>query len=206
MMWLTNEGKVVDFSTKHVWEDLRNNRPVIPWHCVIWFTQANPKHAFIMWLVILNRLATQDRMQVWYPNQVYHCALCNGTRDSVDHIFFQCPYASTVWYKMKLLLLFKGLPNKFKVVIEKLMIYPSSKQIWNVVNRLMVAAVTDFLWQERNWRLFKHKSRTEDELCKVVTEYMRMKLLTLKVKHTQAVKKLESIWDLQWRNGKLHLK
>ncbi|XP_071729128.1 uncharacterized protein [Rutidosis leptorrhynchoides] len=174
--WMTNEGKVVDYSTKQAWRDLRSYGLTVSWHYVVWFPQANPKHAFIMWLAIQNRLATQDRMQVWYPNKVFKCALCDGVNDSVEHLLFQCVYAAKVWNKLKKMLLCRGIPNKFQDVVECLMVYPSSKQVWSVVNRLMVAAASYFLWQERNWRLFKQRKRSAEELYTTVMDYMKVKV------------------------------
>ncbi|XP_071715263.1 uncharacterized protein [Rutidosis leptorrhynchoides] len=164
-LWLTNDGKKVSYSSKQTWADLRNNMPAVPWHRVIWFPQANPKHAFII--------------------------------DSIDHLFFQCGYALNVWRKMKLMLLYRGLPNKFHEVVSCLMIFSSSKQIWNVVNRLMMAATVYFVWQERNWRLFKNKKINEEDLCNLVMDYMKVKLLTFKVKCTKSVIMLAQNWNLE---------
>ncbi|XP_071728814.1 uncharacterized protein [Rutidosis leptorrhynchoides] len=60
--WVTNKGIHVPYSTHQVWEDLKPNYPITSWHHVVWFPQANPKHAFIMWLVIRGRLTTQDKL------------------------------------------------------------------------------------------------------------------------------------------------
>ncbi|XP_071714705.1 uncharacterized protein [Rutidosis leptorrhynchoides] len=175
-LWLTNDGKKVSYTSKQPWAYLRNNMHVVPRHRVIWFPQANPKHAFIMWLALKNRLTTQDRLQVWYPNQTYKCLLCSGCRDSIDHLFFQSGYALNVWRKLKLMLLYRGLPNKFHEVVSRLMIFPSSKKIWNVVNRLIVAVLVYFVWQERNLRLFKNRKRNEEDICKMVVDYMKLNM------------------------------
>ncbi|XP_071694504.1 uncharacterized protein [Rutidosis leptorrhynchoides] len=65
----SNDNKQVQFSTKQVWLDLRDNYPVVDWHKVIWFPQFEPKRAFILWLAVNRKLSTQDRLQKWSSNR-----------------------------------------------------------------------------------------------------------------------------------------
>lgn len=46
-------------------EVFRNSYPTVSWKDLVWFSNAIPKHSFILWLAIRNRLLTQDRVQFW---------------------------------------------------------------------------------------------------------------------------------------------
>ena len=44
------------------------------------------KHSFIVWLTILGRLSTQDRLLKWYPGKQAQCPLCELCTDSHSHM------------------------------------------------------------------------------------------------------------------------
>ncbi|XP_071694886.1 uncharacterized protein [Rutidosis leptorrhynchoides] len=133
-VWVTNEGKKVPFSTHQVWTDFRVNRPKFAWRNVVWFKSFDPKHAFILWLAMLNRLNTQDIMAIW----------------------------------------FEGL-ELFKIE----------------------ACLQGSAGSERNNRLFRMINRSAEDICIVIHNFVQCKLLTYRVKHNDAVKRVARIWGLQ---------
>ncbi|XP_071709030.1 uncharacterized protein [Rutidosis leptorrhynchoides] len=48
-----------------IWESIRPRAPKVRWFEVVWFSQCIPKHAFVMWLLMGERLKTQDRLKPW---------------------------------------------------------------------------------------------------------------------------------------------
>ncbi|XP_071714971.1 uncharacterized protein [Rutidosis leptorrhynchoides] len=85
--WINNDGKKVPFSTQQVWLDLRINIAKVHWYEVVWFKGYDSKHAFILWLAILKRLSTQDKMLKWMPNQDLKCAFCGVVADSISCVY-----------------------------------------------------------------------------------------------------------------------
>ncbi|GKD46818.1 hypothetical protein Tco_1271463, partial [Tanacetum coccineum] len=59
---------------------------------------------------------------------------------------------------------------------------PMNNNIWSIIRRLVCAAAVYFVWQERNKRMFGEEKRDSEELIKIVTESVTMKLMGLKVK------------------------
>nr|GEX47028.1 transposase (putative), gypsy type [Tanacetum cinerariifolium] len=89
----------------------------------------------------------------------------------------------------------------WKLNMEYIKNLPFKKNIWTVVKKLVFAATTYFLWQERNMRLFHKVKRTEDELWKVIEETIKMKLSGLRVKESSNVKEAkESIISMANEN------
>ncbi|XP_071708751.1 uncharacterized protein [Rutidosis leptorrhynchoides] len=203
--WLSNDGSISRYQTSKAWVNLRENKPKVSWYHVIWFKQATPKHAFVLWLVIQNRLVTQDKLQKWYPNLQLKCVLCDLEVDSHKHLFYSCAYSSAIWGMVNRKLLFKGLPNDLQRIMVMLSGYPYSKNIWNVINRIVIAAMVYYVWQERNYRIFKGRKRSELELKGIIEQFVRFKLLTLKVKGSQAVEKAAKMWELSWVNLKFQV-
>nr|XP_043629980.1 uncharacterized protein LOC122601280 [Erigeron canadensis] len=58
-------AKVAEFSVSVAWEDIRSRADKVPWFRMEWFSQCIPKHALILWLVVKEKLKTQDLLQAW---------------------------------------------------------------------------------------------------------------------------------------------
>uniref|UniRef100_A0A803Q9B4 Reverse transcriptase zinc-binding domain-containing protein n=1 Tax=Cannabis sativa TaxID=3483 RepID=A0A803Q9B4_CANSA len=63
------------------------------WPSVVWSRLNCPKHSFIFWLTILQRLKTKDRVKRYNPQIDSGCVLCNNSvEESVEHLFFDCSF------------------------------------------------------------------------------------------------------------------
>ncbi|XP_071715054.1 uncharacterized protein [Rutidosis leptorrhynchoides] len=196
--WITNGGKNVPFSTQHVWIDLKSNKECVSWYDAVWFKGYDPKQAFILWLTILNRLNTQDRMMKCLPFQDLECDFCGSEADSINHLFFKCDFSLKVWKAMKNKLIYRGLTDDLQGIIQGIALYPFKRNIWCILNRLVVAACVYFVWQDRNNRIFRKEARSEDVLCRIICSFIQCKLLTFKVKQSVVVNKVEGIWEIKW--------
>ncbi|GJW35663.1 RNA-directed DNA polymerase, eukaryota, reverse transcriptase zinc-binding domain protein [Tanacetum coccineum] len=65
VMWLSNEQKMVKYSINRVWGDVCSQESKVDWHDVVWYPNFIPRHAFILWLLVHERLPTQDRLAKW---------------------------------------------------------------------------------------------------------------------------------------------
>ena len=101
VVWKGSNGKKVKFSLRSVWEIFNDNNDVVNWHKAVWFPQCNPRHAFILWLSLHGRLATQDRIMVWNKQSSLICPLCKTVNDSHEHLFFNCSYSGNIWNEVK---------------------------------------------------------------------------------------------------------
>jgi hypothetical protein len=50
------------YVSSDTWNFLRKKKPEVEWWPLVWFPQAIPKHAFLLWLFMRNRLSTGDRL------------------------------------------------------------------------------------------------------------------------------------------------
>nr|GFC94616.1 RNA-directed DNA polymerase, eukaryota, reverse transcriptase zinc-binding domain protein [Tanacetum cinerariifolium] len=65
VFWRTSSGRLTDFSVNTVWNDLRECSDSVPWAKLVWFSQCIPRHAFMVWLAVHERLRTQDLIGKW---------------------------------------------------------------------------------------------------------------------------------------------
>ncbi|GJS51247.1 hypothetical protein Tco_0624609 [Tanacetum coccineum] len=65
-----------------------------------------------------------------------------------------------------------------------------------VIANLVVAASAYFIWQERNWRLFKNKKRSATHVIKSIMSLVRLKLLSCRFKKSKDGVTFAQLWDL----------
>lgn len=62
---MDNKGIKGPFSTHCVWNNIRDSRMTVGWSNSVWFGDNIASHAFILWLVIIDKLKTWDKMKKW---------------------------------------------------------------------------------------------------------------------------------------------
>ncbi|GJW12179.1 RNA-directed DNA polymerase, eukaryota, reverse transcriptase zinc-binding domain protein [Tanacetum coccineum] len=159
-------GKLCKFSVKQAYEDLLEDTEDVGWWKMIWFSQNIPKHAFISWMAVLNKLTTQDKIKQCGSYDVMRCALCKNDTDSHSHLFFECEFSKTIWEKVT-----------WKIGVD-----------WKENNRCN---------NERNNRIFRDEMRSSDEIYKTLEDIIRMRIMSLKVKNSVAVKKAQEVWNVK---------
>ncbi|GJW15676.1 hypothetical protein Tco_0019809 [Tanacetum coccineum] len=89
---------------------------------------------------------------------------------------------------------------KLQDVVDSMVGRCGKNNIGNVVDKLILAASVYFIWQERNFRLFKNESRSEDVLINLIYDSVRSTLMTVIVKKTSRTDVIAKKWNLQWNN------
>ncbi|KAJ0886252.1 putative RNA-directed DNA polymerase transcription factor bZIP family [Helianthus annuus] len=200
-MWKMNDGSIEEFSVRRVYKSLCLGGLKKRWSDIVWFSQNIPRHAFITWLAFKYRLLTQDRLLNWGYEGELKCALCNRCPDSHNHLFFECEVALAVWKRCKVFSRLEGVPDKWPEIINYLENNGLSKSIWGIIGRLVMAAVVYFIWQERNNRCFDNNRRSVQQICNVVFDTVRMRILGLKLKDSSSVREAAGIWRFKVGNG-----
>ncbi|XP_062114229.1 uncharacterized protein LOC133825280 [Humulus lupulus] len=65
----------------------------VPWRKFVWDRFITPKHRFIMWLVMWDRLHTKNRIARYNTNMDLVCLLCGAENEDIEHLFFKCTYS-----------------------------------------------------------------------------------------------------------------
>ncbi|XP_021987932.1 uncharacterized protein LOC110884499 [Helianthus annuus] len=167
--WIDNEGKEVQYSSKAVWNTIHVRGPRVEWHNVVWFSQCVPRHAFLLWLVIGNKLKMQDKLKHWEVGGLINLrlmcySLCQNGNDSHAHLFFECVFAAQIWSKVKAIGDMQHLTDNWENVLDHLVSKAKSKSAKTVIGRLLVAAIVYHIWQERNCRLFSDRKMARKKL------------------------------------------
>ncbi|KAJ8419350.1 hypothetical protein Cgig2_015351 [Carnegiea gigantea] len=70
--------------------------PKVPWAKVIWTGTVIPRHAFISWTFLLQRLPTKHRISRFSPLLDTSCSFCNVAEETDQHIIYECAYATEI--------------------------------------------------------------------------------------------------------------
>ncbi|GKE12141.1 reverse transcriptase zinc-binding domain-containing protein, partial [Tanacetum coccineum] len=128
-----------------------------------------PKHSFIVWLAIQDRLTTMDKISKWGDYAVNRCSLCCQACEDINHLLFQCPFSREVWTKVKELVGFNF--NRFDLmdIIYYMIDAGIGNNIRSIVRMVAFSASIYNIWIERNGRIFRDvKRRCEDVINKIV--------------------------------------
>ncbi|XP_062114406.1 uncharacterized protein LOC133825490 [Humulus lupulus] len=123
------------------------------WSKVVWCRLNIPKHSFMMWLAVLKRLKTRDRLLRFQVIDNADCLLCSRNIESVDHLFFECPYSTDCLEKIKQWLNWSMRTTLLSRIIRwigKAKISKFKKNLFSAV----IAALVYQIWHNRNCKLW----------------------------------------------------
>ncbi|XP_022042094.1 uncharacterized protein LOC110944753 [Helianthus annuus] len=202
VVWKNFEEKLVPFSSREVWDTIRTRDQQIRWSKVIWSAFNIPKHAFMTWLIFKKKLWTQDRILRW--NQLVTgsmnlmcCLLCHTGLETHEHLFFECPYSSSVWHKVRQKIDMDMASDSWEDISEWLISRANSKTVVSVAGRLIVAAAAYVIWSERNARFFSNRLRPPEKTADIVISTVRTKLISFKYKQSLNVQRFLEEWKME---------
>ncbi|CAN1185048.1 hypothetical protein LINPERPRIM_LOCUS39203 [Linum perenne] len=141
------------FSSKKIWESIRSDKPKVVWYSLLWKGPSIHRHNFIVWLAILNRLSTRDKLANWGLTQDTSCLFCSMGVDSRDHVLVTCGFASAL--KARFLHCFNFQQHATWEEDLDWAIYSfSGNQAVHKVGRVVWRSVVTHIWKERCRRVF----------------------------------------------------
>ena len=84
-------------------------------------------------------------------------------------------------------------------IVNEFACQPNGNSIGSIIRTLCLAASVYLIWQERNSRIFRSEYRDWEELFKVGCETVKVRLLSLKMKPSDAVFKAHVDWDVDFK-------
>ncbi|CAA7042995.1 unnamed protein product [Microthlaspi erraticum] len=162
------------FSSSQTWTSLHPPAPSVPWYKLIWQKDRIPKHAFISWILMRDRLSTRDRLISWGLDVPNRCLLCDTSPESKSHLFFTCPFSAEVWNSLH------SHPDLISsTVFEDIISWlhsPTLNGKLKTICLLSFQAAIYFLWRERNSRLHTQITKPSHLLVKEIHLTLRAKL------------------------------
>ncbi|XP_019240741.1 PREDICTED: uncharacterized protein LOC109220732 [Nicotiana attenuata] len=84
----------------YIYKKLKQDHQKMPWRKLVCNNGGMPKLIFILYVAILGKLATRDRLVRWGIANELLCPMCNVEEESMENLFFKCTYTAAIWEKL----------------------------------------------------------------------------------------------------------
>ncbi|GJT02460.1 putative reverse transcriptase domain-containing protein [Tanacetum coccineum] len=196
--WRKSDGSYTSFSVQRVWDTIRPRDIEVPWYNLVWFSSCIPRHDVNMWLIMKKILKTQDTLSSWdvADGLMNVCPLCETQPDSHEHLFFDCSFSFQIWSRIKQFAGLMGSGSSLDSIVSILMPIAKRKSFKSCIGKLTLVAAAYFVWQESNFRLFKHSKRSVQEVVDCIMSSVRLKLLSCHFKKSKDAVLFSRLWEL----------
>ena len=163
------------FTVSSAWNHFRRKMPVVSWHHKIWFPQAISRHAFIVWLSIQDRLATQDKLFKWGLTNSVSCVFSRASVEDRNHLFFGCQFTAGIWLRILKLCGISRMPrnweNDFLWVIAT-----KGKSFCSITKTIAWGATLYHLWSHRNSSIHENIFSPADAIFHLICNDVRLRI------------------------------
>ncbi|GAV85492.1 zf-RVT domain-containing protein, partial [Cephalotus follicularis] len=136
------------FTIREAWNAITPQSRAVEWWKVAWFPRCIPKHSFYIWLTFWEAHRTLNNL-VW-------CSFGRGQGESIDHLFFSCPFTARVRNHFLELCGFRRRPCGWQEESSWCIQRLKGNAFKSWLTKLTLAAVIYHYWQERKNRLFNN--------------------------------------------------
>lgn len=167
----------------------------------LWDIRATPKIIIFVWLCFRKKILTMDNLQKRGFILANRCQLYKKDYESIDHLFFGCPYVLSLWGT--LLRSFKTswvLPNEVRNLMEQWQCPFRS----SILRRAWDLSMAHLLWnvqKEINRKSFEGVERNVHTIWGSVQAGAKENISLIKLKKGESSKEEEMValsWGLSW--------
>jgi hypothetical protein len=159
--------------TAQSYDFLRFKCDPVPWAKVVWESWSIPRYNFILWLAILGKLHTHDKLRFLQIDPL--CVFYRVDEESYNHLFFSCPWASLFWRMIKSWLHLHRRMSTINSAIYGLLSGKNNTD--SRIRRVSLGILIYLIWEKRNKRVF-------DNSCNLVSFiFCKLQILFYMVLH-----------------------
>lgn len=128
------------------------------WRNLVWDPSTFPRHAFCLWLAILQKLKTRASLEKFGMAVVNACSFCNYM-ETCSHLFFECAFTGTIWKRVLSGIGIIRNPTIWSSEWRRLMHRARGRnRVAKLIKKASAASIY-VVWQERNKCLFANEQR-----------------------------------------------
>jgi hypothetical protein len=148
--WSSSAGSF----TANAYEFLRFRSTPVRWRKVVWESWSLPRYSFILWLTVLGRLRTRDRLHFLQTDSP--CVFCHEDDETHSHLFFGFRWTSTLWLWVKQWLHLTRCMSSLSSALWGLC--RGGNNMVGRMRRVSLGILVYIIWEERNKRIFDSSS------------------------------------------------
>ena len=190
--WNVTGAPTIKYKTSLVYWKLKREEQRVPWAKIVWTSRGIPKHNFLVWLFVLNRCSTRDRLLSWGLSVDANCLLWNREAESRDHLFFRCPFSWRIWSEIARRCSFTPSPIWLDVMDQLITL------TGNILSKHLILlcwqAVIYSLWREWNQRLHSQRYQSADSIIFSLNRLVKDRLLSFRPSSPAFSSSLMQLW------------
>ncbi|GAV80056.1 zf-RVT domain-containing protein [Cephalotus follicularis] len=166
------------FSTHKAWNGIRLPSSEVPWYNLVWHSLRIPKHDFCLWLALRGAHKTRDKLRA---HGVLHSAACIfncGEEETLDHLFFRCPYTNSVWMAVLAMRNIARPILPWMDEIDRMIHHSLGRKFLAFVRKLALASTVYNLWIESDRSCFQNLFLPELEVVKKNRQEVACRILS----------------------------
>ncbi|PWA95640.1 RNA-directed DNA polymerase, eukaryota, Reverse transcriptase zinc-binding domain protein [Artemisia annua] len=121
--------------------------------------------------------------------------IANDIKPEYDPVAASDIFPLKIWNIMKNLVKLSMAPNCWTEIQDFMLRRPINKSVWSILQRLLTGASIYYIWQESNLRTFQGKARSIDDICYLIQDVVRLRILGLNLSDSDQVLEAAQIWD-----------
>ncbi|KAL0289805.1 UNVERIFIED_CONTAM: hypothetical protein Sradi_7065300 [Sesamum radiatum] len=197
ILWVSNSGK---FPMAAALQFLQPSSPLVPWFGLLEGKFKIPRHNFILWLAIKERLSTLDRL--WLGQQGLECVLCDDhASESHFHLFFNCSYSKRCLAVLRRVVRFCWPGIDWQTAILWASRRWRGTHLMNAAARALLAALVYHIWSERNNRRYNCTASSVKSLALRVIEVVRLRIISANIRPCLQLQILYRVWRIPWHGN-----
>ncbi|KAK4721623.1 hypothetical protein R3W88_011856 [Solanum pinnatisectum] len=163
------------FSIHKMYISLLPNHPKVAWKYLTMHPRIHPRHRFILWLAIQQRLATVERLLKVGINVTPECAFCGLHMETFTHLFFECRITTNIWRRVLQWLGHNKQPMRWEDEVHWMSQIAKKKGGTAEITSCAFAMVIYKLWQARNNARFQRKTFQPELLIKDMVIHLHVR-------------------------------
>lgn len=152
------------FTILKMYQHLRGNFEKVSWRKLICNNPSPPKCIFITWFALRQRLMTCENLQKIGINYDQTCILCNTEIETLEHLFFACPFSLTCWQDVLSWMGYIRIPSGWMHEVQFCIQHVGGNFAQHKQLRMCFSIAVYLLWKERNARRFQNKFQQPNEI------------------------------------------
>ncbi|XP_062112763.1 uncharacterized protein LOC133823926 [Humulus lupulus] len=121
----------------------------VNWSKEVWGRLNTPKHSFMLWLAIQDRLKTKARLHSFNILPEAKCQFCKVADETITHLFFDCPYSSDCLQQVKNWVCWSITASQLPGIVRVIGRMKATR-FRKMVLSVIMAALVYHLWRVRN--------------------------------------------------------
>ena len=156
-----------------------------------------PRHAFVLWLAILGRLSTMNKLWLAHINSsCVHCS--DGADETHDHLFFHCTYSRGCLRVIRRTLRFDWPNRAWATDVLWAARRWRGKHYVSTAYRALLASCVYHIWRERNIRRFDGVHRDTRTVGALMVRDVQQRILSVELPTAISTCALYRLWRIPW--------